>query len=336
MNPDVLKAVTARYAVSITDHVAGLMQGEAGQDPIATQYIPQARELTTLPEELSDPIGDEAHSPVKGIVHRYPDRVLFKPVQVCAVYCRYCFRREHVGPSSGVLKPEERTAALDYIRSHPEIWEVILTGGDPLVLSVRQLQEIIGALETIPHVQVIRIHTRVPLADPVRITPQLCDMLRACTKPLYMAVHVNHVQELSPEVHTALKILHESGVVLLSQSVLLKGINDSAEVLEALFRALVARKVKPYYLHHPDLAAGTSHFRVSIAEGQALMQALQGRVSGVCLPTYMLDIPAGHGKVPLTPCYIAPDPQGGYQVTDYRGTTHLYAPETERRAENTP
>lgn len=322
--------VAQRYAVSITKHVRTTIKDSVETDPVAKQYVPQLAELTILPEENSDPIGDEVHSPVKGIVHRYPDRVLFKPVSVCAVYCRYCFRREMIGPQAGVLKPDERKAALEYIRSHPEIWEVILTGGDPLALSSRQLEEITIELAKIGHIKVLRLHSRVPAADPARITEALVTALKGSGKAVYLAIHINHAQEITDNVRKALARLHEAGITLLSQSVLLKGVNDNAQTLETLFRELIALNVKPYYLHHPDLAPGTSHFRLSIAEGQAIMRTLLGRLSGIALPTYMLDIPGGMGKIPLTPCYLEALENGGYTLEDYQGRAHTYTPHTER------
>ncbi len=329
-----------KYAYRITDTIKDAIIGDLHTDPVAKQYIPQAKELKILPEEDTDPIGDESHTPIKGIVHRYPDRVLFKPANVCAVYCRYCFRREHVGPGSDILSNKERTAALDYIRAHPEIWEVILTGGDPLVLSPRQLSEIMTELNEIKHVQIIRIHTRVPIADPKRMNTALINALTQQTsqsvytnKAIYMALHINHAQEITDDVRACLKQLHSAGVNLLSQSVLLKGVNDNATVLADLYRALVALNVKPYYLHHPDLAPGTNHFRLSIEEGQNIVRQLRGHLSGLCQPTYMLDIPGGHGKVPLTPCALEPMEDGGYEITNHNDEKHLYKPETEKSHE---
>ncbi len=318
-----------KYACRITDTVKNAVTGNVHNDPVARQYVPQLQELKILPEENTDPIGDDAHTPVKGIVHRYPDRVLFKPANVCAVYCRYCFRREHVGPGSNILNDEERGAAIDYIRNHPEIWEVILTGGDPLVLSPRQLKEIIQELNMIEHVQVIRIHTRVPIADPARMSEKLMNALKS-EKAVYMALHINHAQEITNDVRTCLKQLHNAGMNLLSQSVLLKGVNNNGKTLADMYRALVALNVKPYYLHHPDLAPGTSHFRLSIQEGQNIVKELRGHLSGLCQPTYMLDIPGGHGKVPLTPCALEPLKNGGYEITNHHGETYIYQPETEQ------
>lgn len=320
-----ITAVMERYAVSLTDHVLSAMQSpDTAADPVARQYLPAADELVNTPEELDDPIGDEAHSPVKGIVHRYPDRVLLKPVHVCAVYCRFCFRREKVGPGSEALSADELAAAIDYIKNAPQVWEVILTGGDPFVLSARRLQGIMAALNDIPHVQVIRFHTRVPVADPARMTDEVIAALES-DKAVYVVLHANHAQELTDAVRACVKKLVAAGIPLLSQSALLRGVNDKPEVLEKLFRALTAMKVKPYYLHHPDLAPGTSHFRLTIEQGQNLMRGLQGRVSGIALPRYVLDIPGGHGKVPVEPRWIEPAADGnGYTVRDYRGGTHPY------------
>ncbi len=316
-----IEAVARRYAVGITDHILSTI--ENASDPVAKQYVPDIRELKILPGENTDPIGDDMHSPVKGIVHRYPDRVLMKLTHICAVYCRYCFRREMVGkPDSEVLKPKERNEALEYIRNNKNIWEVILTGGDPLVLSARQLNDTLDELCAIDHVKVIRIHTRVPVADPKRITNELCAVLKR-EKAVYVALHVNHAQELTQKVKTAFRKLLDADCVLLSQSVLLKGVNDDAEILEDLYRELVALRVKPYYLHHPDLAPGTSHFRLSIKRGQEIMKQLLGRVSGLCQPHYMLDIPGGHGKLPIGPSYIEGSGDH-YVLEDYKGVKHPY------------
>jgi lysine 2,3-aminomutase len=315
-----IEAVSRRYAVAVTDHVMDTI--ESADDAVAKQYIPDLRELKILPGENIDPIGDDVHSPVKGVVHRYPDRLLLKLTHICAVYCRYCFRREMVGPKSDPMKPAERDTAIDYVRNNKNIWEVILTGGDPLVLSARQLKDTLDELCAIEHVKVIRIHSRVPVADPKRITDELCAGLKR-EKAVYVALHINHAQEITLEVKTAIKKLLDADCVLLSQSVLLKGINDDAEILEELFRELVALRVKPYYLHHPDLAPGTSHFRLSIARGRAIMKKLLGRVSGICQPHYMLDIPGGHGKIPLNPSYIEGSGEH-YVLEDFNGVKHPY------------
>ncbi|GLK71131.1 lysine-2,3-aminomutase-like protein [Ancylobacter dichloromethanicus] len=319
-----LEAVAARYAVAVTPTLIGLIDPTDAADPIARQFVPDARELETRPEERGDPIGDGAHSPVPGIVHRYPDRALLKLVGVCAVYCRFCFRREMVGPGAETsLTDAELDAALGYIAARPEIWEVVLTGGDPLVLAPRRLAALMARLAAIAHVKVVRFHTRVPIAAPERVTPALVEAIRAPDVTTYVAVHANHARELGPEARAALARLADAGVALVGQSVLLAGVNDEAATLAALFRTLVECRVKPYYLHHPDLAPGTAHFRLPIERGQALMAALRGRVSGLALPTYVLDIPGGHGKVPIGPGYLEPAPDG-WRVTDYCGGVHSY------------
>lgn len=326
---DELRRVAENFAVALTDDVAGLIDPADPADPIAAQFVPHTDELTVSPEESRDPIGDERWSPAPGIVHRYADRVLLKPILVCPVYCRFCFRREQVGHEDALLSPEELSGALDYIRAHPEIWEVIVTGGDPFLLSPRRLGAIVQALEAIPHVAVIRIHTRVPIADPRRVRPALVAAL-AAEKAVYVVVHANHPRELTDTVRGAIGRLTRAGIPVLSQSVLLRGVNDDPAVLEALFRGLVAMRVKPYYLHHPDLARGTAHFRLGIEEGQRLIGALRGGVSGLCQPSYVLDIPGGHGKVPIGPHYATPGPAPEqWLVEDPAGRRHRYPPADE-------
>jgi lysine 2,3-aminomutase len=252
--------------------------------------------------------------------------VLLKIVNSCAVYCRYCFRREMVGPGKAQgFGPEKLEAALAYIENTPRIWEVILTGGDPLVLTPRRLETVIRRLNAIKHVQVIRIHTRVPVADPDRITSDLCEALTS-DKALYVSLHVNHAQELTEDVRSAIARLRRADCVLLSQSVLLRGVNDNVDALEDLFRQLTALRVKPYYLHHPDLARGTGHFRLPVSEGQDLMRGLKARASGLCQPHYMLDIPGGHGKVPIGPSYIENEDSARCTLRDHQGRRHSYPP----------
>ncbi|MGF0540478.1 lysine-2,3-aminomutase-like protein [Agrobacterium sp. ES01] len=322
---DVLGTVAARYAVAITPAMIELIDKSAPDDPIAAQFVPTAAELLTTPDELADPIGDEAHSPVKCIVHRYPDRVLLKAVGVCPVYCRFCFRREMVGPDGdGNPTADELESALAYIASHDEIWEVILTGGDPLVLSPRRMRQITHALAAIPHVKILRIHSRVPVVSPEKVTDELADALNASGKTVYLALHANHAREMTEQARAACARLIDAGIVMVSQSVLLKGINDNVEALASLMRAFVETRVKPYYLHHPDLAPGTSHFRLTIAEGQALMRALRARVSGLCLPAYILDLPGGYGKVAIGEGNLSATESSNYSVIDREGRTRSY------------
>src|SRR5271167_665589 len=318
-----LAAVAARYAVAITPAVAAMIDAADPHDPIARQFVPDVRELEHLLEENGDPIGDDAHSPVAGVVHRYPDRVLLKLVNACAVYCRFCFRREMVGPGRGGLSRAALSAALDYIRATPQIWEVILTGGDPLVASPRRLKEVMQALAAIEHVKVIRVHTRMLVAAPEKITAATVRALRT-DKAVFVVLHANHACELTSEARAACARFIDAGIPMLSQSVLLRGVNDDAETLGALMRALVECRIKPYYLHHADLAPGTAHLRTTIAEGQTLMRALHGRNSGLCQLSYVLDIPGGHGKSPIGPNYLSEDKA---VVADYNGLRHRYPPE---------
>ncbi len=318
-----LEQVAARYAVAITPVMADLIDPGDPRDPIARQFVPDARELEQSPQESRDPIGDDAFSPVEGIVHRYPDRALLKIVNACAVYCRFCFRREMVGPGRGGLSPAALAGALDYIRAHPEIWEAILSGGDPLVLSARRIKDVVGSLAAIDHVKVIRVHTRVPAVAPERISGALVRALRAQDKATFVVLHVNHPRELTKKARAACARLIDAGIPMLSQSVLLRGVNDDAETLGTLMRSLVECRIKPYYLHHADLAPGTAHMRTTIAEGQALMRELRGRYSGLCQPGYVLDIPDGHGKSPIGPNYLSED---GTVVEDFQGRRHRYPP----------
>jgi lysine 2,3-aminomutase len=318
-----LRRVAESFAVSVSAHVQGLIDARDPADPIARQYLPDARELEQAAHELADPIGDAVHSPVKGIVHRYPDRVLLQLVTVCAVYCRFCFRRESVGPDSGALSATELDRAIAYIAADPGIWEVILTGGDPLLVAPRRLADLKARLDALPHVGVIRVHSRLPVADPDRVTPALIASLRGGRAPVFLLLHANHASEFSDAARAAIARLVDAGIPLLGQSVLLAGVNDTPESLTALFRAMIANRVKPHYLHQGDLARGTGHFRVPIARGQALMKALRGDVSGLCQPSYMLDIPGGYGKVPIGPGYLAADGET-WTVEDYRGGRHSY------------
>ncbi|MBV9829626.1 MAG: lysine-2,3-aminomutase-like protein [Alphaproteobacteria bacterium] len=320
-----LQRVADQFAVALTDDIAELIDPNDPVDPIAAQFLPREAELDVDLHDRADPIGDHRWSPVPGIVHRYPDRVLLKPVLVCPVYCRFCFRREQVGGDDGMLPAEALDRAFTYIEQHPDIWEVIITGGDPFVLSPRRLAELVRRLEAVPHVAVIRFHTRVPIAEPRRIAPPLVAALQS-EKAIYVVIHANHPRELTPAVREAVGRLVKAGIPTLAQSVLLRGVNDNPEVLEALFRALVAIRVKPYYLHHPDLAPGTAHFRLGIEEGQRLVAGLRGRVSGLCQPTYVLDIPGGFGKVPVAAGYTEPRKNGGWIVRDAAGGEHPYPP----------
>jgi lysine 2,3-aminomutase len=319
-----LARVAQRYTIAITPAMAGLINRDDPADPIARQFVPDVRELDTHAAERADPIGDHAKSPTPGLVHRYRDRVLLKIASVCPIYCRFCFRREMVGPDKGEALPAEDFAnALRYIKSDPKIWEVILTGGDPFILSARRIREVTEALGTIPHVKILRWHTRVPVVEPARVTDEVVAALKSSTKTVFVGLHSNHARELTAAARAAIARLVDAGIPVVSQTVLLKGVNNDADTLEALMRALLEARVKPYYLHHGDLAPGTAHFRTTLDEGQALMRELRRRLSGLALPTYVLDIPGAFGKMPINSATVSQD-GARYLVADPNGQVHTY------------
>lgn len=321
---ETLNAVAERYAVAITPAMAALIDPSNPADPIARQFVPSAAELITHPAELADPIGDNAKSPVPGLVHRYPDRVLLKIVGVCPVYCRFCFRREMVGPDAGHnLTDAELESALAYIRATPAVWEVILTGGDPFMLSERRIRALLRVIDTIPHVKIVRWHTRVPVVAPHLVTNSFASALSDTSKTVAVGLHANHPRELTPDARAALARLSHAGMPLVSQTVLLRGINDDTATLEALMRAFVESRVLPYYLHHGDLAPGTGHFRVPVAQGIALVRDLHRRLSGVARPDYVLDLPGAFGKVSLLSADVRLIP-GGCEIRDTQGRMHVY------------
>ncbi|PRD40002.1 UNVERIFIED_CONTAM: kamA [Trichonephila clavipes] len=313
-----LDSVAERFRIRLSPE----MRAQAGSAGVARQFVPDAAELLTRPEERADPIGDRAFSPAPGLTHRYPDRVILAVTQTCEVYCRFCFRRETVG-AAGALPETDLNAALAYIAATPAIREVILTGGDPLSLSARRLGAVLDRLEAVPHVETLRIHSRVPVVAPERMDAAMLAVLDR-EKPVHLVIHTNHPDELGEPARAALRRLNRAGMAMFSQSVLLRGVNDDADTLEALFRTLIRNRVKPYYLHHCDLAEGTSHFRTTIAEGRALMAELKRRLSGLALPSYVLDIPGGAGKIALTPGMAEEVAPGEWRVTDRLGEVHRY------------
>jgi lysine 2,3-aminomutase len=318
-----LRAVEARYRIALTPQLAALIDRADPSDPIGRQFLPDARELATTSAELADPIGDDVHSPVPGIVHRYEDRVLLKLVAVCPVYCRFCFRRETVG-KSGALDPKTLARALDYVGAHEEISEVILTGGDPLAASPRRLRAVAERLSGIPHVGRLRVHTRVPTAAPDLVTAGRLEALHVARKTLVVALHVNHARELSPAARAAIARLKDAGAKLLSQTVLLKGVNDDAATLDALLRALEALGVEPYYLHHPDLSKGTAHFRLPLRHGRRIYEELARLRRGAPLPRYVLDLPGGFGKIPVEAPHLVQSEDGSWRARDRFGVEHRY------------
>lgn len=318
-----LEAVAELYAVAVTPTMLSLIDRQDPLDPIRAQFVPSALELQQSPEESADPIDDAAFSPMPGLVHRYEDRVLLKVLSVCPVYCRFCFRREMVGPGGEAMGSDHLDQALDYIRARPEIFEVILTGGDPFMLSARRARDLVRAIAAIDHVKVVRWHTRVPVVAPERVTDDFVQALRADGLATWVAIHANHPREFTPAAKDAINRLRQAGISLVSQSVLLRGVNDRLDVMQDLMRGFVALGVKPYYLHHPDLAPGTGHFRLPIAEGQELMAALRRTLTGLAQPTYVLDVPGGAFKAPLDPNYVR-DTASGLQLLDGTGLWHDY------------
>lgn len=314
-----LEPVAARFRIRLTDTMAAAIRNPA--DPVARQFLPAPAELAPRPDDRTDPIGDRAHEPVSGLTHRYPDRAILHLTQTCAVYCRFCFRRETVG-STGTLPTSALARIYDHLAATPAIREVILTGGDPLVLAPRRLGAVTARLAGLGTLDTLRIHSRVPVVAPERIDAALLRALRPAV-PLWLVIHTNHAQELTPEARAAIARLADAGVPLLAQTVLLRGVNDNVAALAELFRALLTLRVKPYYLHHCDLARGAGHFRTTIEHGRALMAALRGRISGTALPGYVLDIPGGFGKVPLDADHLT---RAGdhWLVTDPWGRQHRY------------
>lgn len=322
-----LEPVAARYAIAIPPHLRELI-GEP-DDPIGRQFIPHPEEIVGAGHEHTDPTGDAAHSPLPGVVHRHPDRALLLPLLTCPVYCRYCFRRERVGGDAGMLGEAELEAALAYFAARPEIREVILSGGEPLLLSPRRLGAIIARLSAIAHLELIRIHSRLPVATPEAVGAPMLAAL-ASNKPLWLVIHANHAREITGQVQAAVRKFLAAGIPVLSQSVLLAGVNDSIAALEALFRALLVARVKPYALHQLDAAPGTARFHVPLARGRMLVEALTGRLPGPAIPRFLLDIPGGYGKVPVAPSHAEPA-AAGWIVTDPEGHPHLLADPPESR-----
>jgi lysine 2,3-aminomutase len=321
ISPEALPAISAvaeKYAIAISPQLVDLLQNPG----VSQQFVPSALELNNTEHDLADPIGDKPYSPVKGIVHRYPDRCLLQPVNLCPVYCRFCFRRETIGPGNAALSETELQACYEYIKSQQGIWEVILSGGDPLILKPKKLAAIINNLDQIKHVEIIRIHTRVPVVDSARVSLEMLEVLKQ-RKPIYVILHINHPAEFSPAAIAAIEQLADNGIPLLGQTVLLKNVNDNIETLGQLMRTMVKHRIKPYYLHQADLAAGTGHFRTPIQQGQDLVAALRGAYSGLCQPQFVLDIPGGEGKSPIGPNYLTKQ-ASGYKIKNYKGVEHDY------------
>lgn len=318
-----IRVVTKRFRMSITPYYLSLIDKNDPNCPIRKQAIPSINEVNFRSEELADPLGDEKRSPIKGITHRYPDRLLIYPTYHCAMYCRHCFRRRIVGQCDKSLTRKDLDRAVDYIREHKEIKEVILTGGDPLTCSDKELKDLLFKIRKIKHVRFLRIHTRVLVTLPSRITPKLVKILKKA-RPLCIITHVNHSKEITPQFKKAANRILEAGIPLFDQSVLLKGVNDNVQTLKNLFYDLLEAGVKPYYLHQCDLAQGISHFRTSVKKGINLLRQLRGFISGLCIPFYMIDTPGGYGKVPISYNYIKDYKGKNIKLETYNGGVHSY------------
>ena len=320
------KLANHKLALGITPYFFNLIDPADEHCPIRWQVIPRIEETATAAWEMSDPCGEDSHSPVPGLVHRYPDRVLFLVTDRCASYCRYCTRSRLVSNASGYDFHPEFDKQIAYIAAHPEIRDVLLSGGDPLLLSDEKLENLLSRLRAIPHVEFLRIGTRIPIFLPQRITPELCAMLKQF-HPLFISVHTNHPRELTAEVRAALGRLADAGIPLGNQSVLLKHVNDDADVMKALLQKLLMCRVKPYYLYQCDLIAGSAHLRASVAKGLEIMEQLRGHTTGYAVPTYVIDAPGGGGKVPINPEYILCRNAGRVLIRNFEGKIFEY-PET--------
>jgi len=312
-----------KLAMSITPHFFNLIDRDDPDCPIRRQVIPRIEEGWNAPEEFADPCGEDSHMPVPGLVHRYPDRVLFLVTDRCASYCRYCTRSRVV---SGVGEQHLETQwepAFRYLEQHTEIRDVLLSGGDPLLFSDDRLDKILTRLTAIPHIQFVRIGSRIPIFLPQRITPELCAMLKK-HHPLFISVHTNHPRELTTEVRDALGRLADSGIPLGNQSVLLRGINDSVEVQKALIHKLLMCRVRPYYLYQCDLINGSSHLRTAVADGVAIIEGLRGHTTGYAIPQFVIDGPGGGGKIPINPNYVVETGIGKITLRNYEGEIFDY------------
>ena len=318
-----MAAAPDNFRVGITPYYFSLIDRAHASCPVRMQVIPRASELVVEEGELLDPLGEDAHRPVPAIFHRYPDRCLLLALDRCAIYCRHCNRRRLVGQEESAISRKDLDDAVDYIRRTPAIRDVLISGGDPLTLSTDRLEEIIAAVRSIPHVEIIRIGTRVPVVLPMRIDDQLCTMLRRY-HPLFVNTHFNHPVELTPQSRAACERLADAGIPIGNQTVLLRGVNSSARVLRKLFTELLRCRVRPYYLFQGDVAEGTGHLRTSVETGIALMEQLRGHISGLAVPHLVIDTPGGMGKVSIGPDYVVARAADKWVLRNYEGRTVEY------------
>lgn len=312
-----------KLTMSIPPYFLSLVDTDDSGCPVRLQSVPRDYEFETASEEMTDPCGEDKNSPVHGLVHRYPDRVLFLVNEMCAMYCRYCTRSRMVGDGNHTLNTATYDAALEYIRSHTEIRDVLISGGDPLTLSDRMLEYLIKSVKAIPHVEFVRIGTRIPVTLPQRVTPELIAMFKKYS-PLWMSIHFNHAKEVTPRVKKACNMIADAGIPMGSQTVLLKGINDSPQVMKKLFHELLKIRVRPYYIYQCDPIVGSSHFRTSVETGINIIENLRGHTTGYAVPMFVIDGPGGGGKIPIMPNYIVAHDKGRYTLRNFAGDTYTY------------
>ncbi|MBI3322586.1 MAG: KamA family radical SAM protein, partial [Candidatus Omnitrophica bacterium] len=310
-----------RLVMAIPPYWASLMDPKDPSCPIRRQAVPLTDEFNILPNDMRDPCGEDSDMPVPGLVHRYPDRVLFLVTEQCAMYCRHCTRRRLVGENHGLMSTYERT--FEYLRRHTEVRDVLISGGDPLMMTDVRLGQVLARLKEIPHLEFIRIGSRTPVTMPQRVTPEFCEVLKKY-KPVWMSLHFCHPKEVTPRLKAAMDLLSDSGVPLGSQTVLLQGINSEPAVMKKLMHELLKVRVRPYYIYQCDMAQGITHFRTSVDTGLKIMEALRGHTSGYAVPTYVVDGPGGGGKIPLTPNYVISSKEGVVTLRNFEGKVYTY------------
>ncbi len=318
-----VRQVGQKLALAITPYFFNLIDRDDPDCPIRRQVIPRIEEMTAAPWELVDPCGEDEHMPVPGLVHRYPDRVLFLVTDRCAAYCRYCTRSRVVSGAGEQHLQTDFSEAIEYIRRHPEVRDVLLSGGDPLLFSDDRLDDLLGRLRAIPHVEFLRIGTRIPLFLPQRITPDLCSVLRK-HHPLWISIHTNHPREATAEVRDACGRLADAGIPLGNQAVLLRGVNDTVPVMRELMHKLLMMRVRPYYIYQCDLVKGTHHLRTSVRRGLEIMEGLRGHTTGYAVPQYVIDAPGGGGKIPVAPEYVLAHDHERVLLRNYEGQVFEY------------
>jgi lysine 2,3-aminomutase len=329
LTPSETAAVTrrsGRFIMGIPPYWAVLMDPDDPTCPIRRQAVPVEDEYKLSPNDMIDPLGEDSHMPVPGLVHRYPDRVLLLVVEVCSMYCRFCTRSRVVGTTAGYSRPANIEAAIDYIRAHRKIRDVLISGGDPLTLSDERLDDVLTKLKAIPHVEFVRIGTRNPVTLPYRVTESLCAVLKK-HKPVWMSLHFNHPKEVTEQVSRACGMLADAGVPLGSQTVLMRGINDRPAIMKKLFHELLKVRVRPYYIYQCDPVKGTAHFRTPVSVGLSIIEKLRGHTTGYAVPTFVVDGPGGGGKIPLMPNYVVSVKDGVWTLRNFAGKLFTYREE---------